>query len=85
MIGGFELYTCSSDIIVDKVFFYEQLNEAMDEIRVQINLNETPSLPRAKGNYRKDKSTYRDVLSEKDKKKIAEVYAREIAFFNYEW
>ncbi len=87
IIKGFELYTCSSDVVVDKVFLYENLNQALDEIRERINIDEIPSLPHAKARPRKDKGSFRDILTEKDKEKIAKVYAREIAYFyfNFEW
>ncbi len=84
-VRGFNLYTCSSDIVVDKVYKYEELNQAMEDIHDRIGLDEIPSLPRAKANHRKDKRNYRDMLSEKDRDRIAKVFAREIAYFNYKW
>ena len=85
VIKGFELYTRSADILVDKVFFYENLSQSLEEIRDRVGLNETPSLPVTKGNYREDTRNYRDILSEKDKERISKAYAREIAYFDYEW
>ena len=85
IIKGFELYTRSSEIVVDKVFFYEQLSDAMNELRERLNLDGPLSLPFSKAGFRKDRRSYKDVLSEQDKEKIAKVYAREIAYFNYEW
>ena len=85
IIKGFELYTCFSNIVVDKVFLYEDLDEAMNQIRKQINLNETPILPRAKFGYRKGKRSYQDIFSEMDKERIKRVYASEIVHFNFEW
>lgn len=84
IIRGFHLYTISSEIVVDRVFFFEELNKAMEEIADRVGLGEIPLLPNAKGGYRKDKRSYKDILSEKDKEKIAKVYAREIAYFKYE-
>ena len=84
-VKGFDLYTQSSDIIVDKVFFYESLEESMTEIGKRLGIGETPHLPLAKTDYRKDKSSYRDILSEEDRDKITKVFAREIAYFNYKW
>jgi len=85
LVKGFVLYTCSSDIVVDKVFFYEHINDAMNEIREQLNLDETPILPFAKAGLRTDKRNYKEILSEMDKDKIAKVFAREIAYFNYKF
>ncbi len=85
IIKGFELYTISSEIVVDKVFLFENLSQAMEEISAKLGLDEIPSLPKAKSGFRKDKRSYREILSEKDREKIQKVYAREIAYFNYEW
>lgn len=84
-IKGFQLYTIDSEIVVDKVFFFEQIDQAMEEICRHTGLPEIPSLPNAKSGRRKDKRSYRDILSERDKEKIQKVYAREIAYFNYKW
>ncbi|MEL4893927.1 sulfotransferase family 2 domain-containing protein [Crocosphaera sp. Alani8] len=84
-IKGFKLYTRSSDIVVDKVFKYEYLDESLKEIKERIGLQGVPNLPNAKGGYRKDKRSYKDILSEKDKERIAKVFAKEISYFDYQW
>ena len=83
--GDFELYTDRSEIILDEVYRFEQLGSAMEQIAERLNLPEVPALPKAKGEVRLDRRSYRQVLSEADKEKIARVFAREIAFFGYEW
>ncbi|MBV7340105.1 hypothetical protein KFU94_70245 [Chloroflexi bacterium TSY] len=84
-VRGFNLYTFSGEIVVDTVYKYEELHYAMDDIYQRIGLGTKPSLPHAKGHYRKDRRSYRDVLDERDKEKIAQDFAREIAYFNYAW
>ncbi len=84
-LKGFDLYAYASEIIVDRVFKYEHLDRSMQELCDQTGLDEVPLLPNAKGNYRKDKRSYRELLSAKDRDKIAKVYAREIAYFGYQW
>lgn len=83
--GAFDLYTEDGEILVDQVYRFEALDAAMEDLRQRLNLPETPVLPRAKGGYRSDKRSYRDLLSAADRDKIARVYAREIAFFGYEF
>ena len=85
LIEGFELYTIASEIVVDKVFFYEELDDAMNELAERLDLDEPISLPMAKARFRNDGRHFRDILSQPDKEKISKVYAREIAYFNYEW
>lgn len=80
--GGADLYRCDSEIVVDRVFQFENLPGALEEIREQIGLDEVPQLPRAKGHYRTDKRSYRDVLSDSDRETIANAFAREITQFD---
>jgi len=84
-VNNFDLYSISADIAVDDVFLFENINSAMADIQQRLNLPEIPALPHAKGGYRKDKRSYRELLSEQDRDKVAKIYAREIAYFNYSW
>jgi hypothetical protein len=67
------------------VFFYEDLGGAMHELRERLGLNGPLTLPFAKADFRKDRRNYREILSDQDREKIGKVYAREIAYFDYEW
>lgn len=82
-IRGFENYTVDAEIVVDRVFLYEQLEQSMQEIAERIGLPEVPSLPRAKGDTRTDRRSYQHILAPADVDKIGKVYAREIAYFGY--
>ena len=70
------MYTDSSELVVDRIYKFEELEQAVEDIRDRIGLDETPSLPVTKGGYRKDKRSYRDLLTEQDRDKIAKVFAR---------
>jgi len=83
-IKAFNLYTIRGEIAVDKVFFYERLEEEIKEIAHLLGLPEMPQLPRAKAGSRIDKRHYREILNEEDRQRIAAVYFREIAQFGYE-
>ncbi len=84
-VKGMELYTIDSVIAVDKVYFFEELDDAMRDIAEKTGLPEVPSLPKTKANLRKDKRSYREILSEKVKETIQKVFARELAYFGYKW
>ena len=84
-IRGFELYSIRGELVVDKVYRFEQLKDSLADIAARVGLPEVPNLPKSKTNHRKDKRHYREILSDDDKEKIGKVYARSIAFFNYEW
>lgn len=84
-IAGFDLYTINGEIAVDQVFLYEELDQATDEIRSRLGLPEPLDLPHTKAGHREDRRSYREILSEKDRRKIERVFAREIAHFGYAW
>ncbi len=85
LVKGFDLYTDSSNIVVDRVFLYEQISDAPQEISEQLNLDSIPELPFAKAGVRTDKRNYKEILSDSDKEKLSKVFAREIAYFRYEF
>ena len=81
---GFELYTIDGQVAVDKVCRFENLSEELEVIRKQFGIPEKLELPRAKSGYRKDKRSYRDILGEEEKVKIAELFRDEINLMGYE-
>ena len=84
-LHGLNQYSDSSGILVDKVYFYEDLENAMIDISERLGLNEVPKLPRAKTEFRDRSKTYREMLSEDDKKLIESRFYKEIKLFNYKW
>lgn len=82
---GFELYTIDGQIAVDKVYRFENLTEEMEVIRQRLGIPEELVLPRVKSGSRKDKRHYRDILSDEEKVKIAELFADEIKIFDYKF
>ena len=86
-IKGFELYTINSLIVVDKVYKYEELSDAMLDITERLNLSEPLELPtiKAKGDIRKERRHYKEILTSEEVEWISETFAREIAYFNYEF
>ena len=84
-IAGFDLYTIFGEIVVDQVFLYEQLDQAVDEICRRLGLPEPLTLPHAKAGHRENRRPYQEILSKADRKKIEKVFAREIAHFGYAW
>ncbi len=85
ILRGFSLYTIRSQMAVDHVYHYENLEESIVHIAEKLGLKAELQLPRAKSGFRSSRQSYRDLLSDADRRKIAVVYAREIALFNYEW
>ncbi|MCP4550738.1 MAG: hypothetical protein GY834_01585 [Bacteroidetes bacterium] len=84
-IKGFDMYSDGGNIIVDKIYKYEQLNEAIEDISKIIGCEvELPSY-RSKGNFRKDWKNYREYYSDLERDKVAIMFAREIKLLGYEF
>jgi hypothetical protein len=80
---GIEIYTIDERVAVDRVCRYERLGPELEEVAGRLGLPEALALPRAKGSARKDRRSYRDVLSREDGEKIARMFSKEIELFGY--
>jgi len=84
-IKGYDMYSINGLVAVDKIYKMEKLEDALKDISVQLNLEKQLKLPefKAKGNYRKEKKSYKELLSLKEKELIEIMFAREIRLLNY--
>ena len=86
---GWLLYTDidQKNIIVDKVFKYEEMDESIKYLIKRCNLPKDFKLSehKFKGWTRKDNRHYRKVLSVEEKNRIEKVYHKEIKEFGYEY
>jgi hypothetical protein len=82
---GLELYTINGKVVVDKIYRYENLEEELKAITVQLNLPKVPVLPKTKSTHRLDKRHYRDILNDEDRKKIEKMFSEEIRLLGYEF
>jgi len=82
---GIDLYRIDNEIVVDKICRYEDLAEELEGVRVKVGIPEPLELPRAKSNSRKDTRSYREILSEQEKMKIASLFAEEIETHGYQF
>ena len=65
---------------------YEELAEGMEKICGRFGIPWEGSLGvRAKGDYRKDRTHYSQVLTEAQREILGRVFAREIEMHGYEW
>lgn len=84
-IKGFDMYSIDGSVVMDKVYMYEDMEYALKEISVKLNLAEAMKLPpyKAKSQFRTDKRHYSEILSEEEIDLIGNRYAREIAYLGY--
>jgi len=81
---GIELYSINNEIVVDRVCLFENLeNELQTVCNDILGMPEKISLPRAKGNHRKDLRHYRQILNPSDTETLKKIFSREIDLFNY--
>ncbi len=79
------MYTIDGEIAVDRVCRYEDLSEELEIIRKQLGMPEKLHLPHTKSTYRKDKRSYRNILGDREKNRIAELFRDEIDLMGYEF
>lgn len=84
-VRGFDLYAIDGEVAVDRVLRFERLDDEIRDVAARLGIRDLPPLPRAKSGSRPAKAGYRDVLDDADCRKIARVFAREIAWFGYEF
>ena len=82
---GWGVYTINEKVVVDKICKFENLAEELEVVRKHLGIPEPLELPRTKSGSRKDKRSYREVFTEEEKEKIAELFADEIKLMGYEF
>lgn len=80
---NWQLYTENDQIIVDRVFRYEEINSAVAEIATRLSLK-LNLRAEDKGSYRKNKD-YRSFYSQSSRDYVAERWKQPIAFLGYEF
>lgn len=82
---GLELYSIDGQIAVDKVCRFENIATELESFRTQLGITEKLELPHAKSRFRKDKRSYREILDEEQKTRIAGIFSDEIKLMGYQF
>lgn len=83
--AGIDLYTINGVVVVDRICRYENLAADLDAVRRQLGIPEALELPFAKSQFRLDRRSYRDILDDDQRTKIAEFFKDEINLMGYEF
>lgn len=76
----------NGNIIVDSVIKYENLNEELGKVFIQLGIPFNDSLcANEKAHYRTDKRPYQEVYSEKQKLLVEKLFEKEIQMHGYEF
>lgn len=86
-LKGFDMYSINRNVVVDDIFKFEEIDKAMDIISEKLNLKTPLEMPRfkAKGDRRKDRRHYSEVLTVEEKEAIEIIFAREIKLLGYSY
>lgn len=82
-LSNFRLYAIDGEVAVDHVARYENLAEEIDHIARRLRLPADFAMPQAKGDTRKDKRGYAEVMGEQERAIVARICEREIALLDY--
>jgi hypothetical protein len=83
IMSNWPLYAIDGQIAVDKVYRYEDLRGALDELVQRLSLPGPLELPDAKRQTRKDRRPYQELYSAQAREYVARVCAPEIEAFGY--
>jgi hypothetical protein len=82
---GYKLYTINDRIVVDTVLFYENIDNEIEKIKQILNIKENIILPKAKSSYRVDRRSYKEVLDDRMRDRIAMIFEKEINLYGYQF
>jgi hypothetical protein len=83
--SNWQIYTIDDRLAVDYVGKFENLTEDLNFVCQKLNIPFDAWMPQAKGNIRKDKRHYSEVLNERQAEYIREKCAGEIELFDYKF
>jgi hypothetical protein len=83
--SNYDRYSIDGVVALDRVYRYEELEEALADVSRRLSLPAPLSLPahRAKGTSRADRRPYRDLIGPAEREWIEVVCAREIRLLDY--
>ena len=84
-IKGADLYTKKGVPVVDQIYKFEALDQALEDISQKLGLDEPLQLPekKTKSNSRKDKRPYQEVLSPEEVEWVKKIFSWELEYFDY--
>lgn len=77
------IYSHQGKILVNRLYRYEQLQEAIENLFNDLNLTGNPQLPKAKSALRTDKRPYKEILNSNQKDAIERIFYQEVEWGKY--
>lgn len=85
MRKGFQLYSIAGRSQAHSLIRYENLAEDMEQVRLHLGMPEPLQLPMAKAGHRTDRRHYREVLNDRQRDVIADIFKDEIKAVGYKF
>lgn len=82
---GRGVYTIDNQVVVDKIYLFEDMQNAIADIQTKLQLPEALVLPNAKGGFRQDRRHYSQILTAEEKAFIETLFQQEIAMLGYQF
>lgn len=82
---GSGVYRIKGEIAVDKVCLFENIYNELKMLQKEVGITGEMKIPSTKSHFRKDRRSYRDILSNDDRRIVEEIFSEEIKEFNYRW
>lgn len=83
-LSNWGMYASNGSPLVDHVIRYENMDQDLRLLESRLGID-TITMPRAKGQFRKDRRHYSKVLSAEARSIVERVCANEIRYFGYRW
>ncbi len=83
--GGIEIYTIDGKVVADRVCKLEHRDAELRAIEKKLGLPGKLELPNAKGNFRKDRRPYQEVLTPEQRAIIDDMFQDEIQLHGYQF
>ena len=80
---GWDLYTIDGRVAVDRVYLFEELDEAVSDLSERFGFAQGLDLPRAKSGHRPGRAHYTALLDDGQRNAIAALFSEEIEAFGY--
>lgn len=86
-VSSFDQYTRDAIPVVDRVYKFEEMEEALTDLTTQLKLPKPLTLPnkKAKSGLRKPNTRYQDFLTDHEIQWISKIFAREMKYFDYQF
>jgi hypothetical protein len=81
--SNWAMYAIDNEVVVDRVYRFDQMDQALRDLARRFELEGELKVPRAKGEHRTDRRPYWHVYGERERRRVADVFAREIAEFGW--